>query len=244
MAKDCYRSQRWRRTATNAVRLLALCWFLLHFGLTAAYVLPPNPTSNGWQPLLEATIGTYYSQNWQLFAPDPLAQNYALYIRPLTDTQAADIVSHGLPKDGWFDMTNPSLVQFQQNRFAAYDRLARLQINAILNWLSGGSNLAAWQRSCAQGDSKACAVYQNQLKVVRVDEGKLLIRVASAFCKDAPQSCYGATQVALRAHEELGVPWSKRYTAARPEAHDMDLGVYPIDWRMANAHIYTNGRPE
>jgi len=40
------------------------------------------------------------------------------------------------------------------------------------------------------------------------------------------------------------VPWSKRYTAAKPETHDMDLGVYPIDNSVANANIYTPGRPE
>jgi len=173
MNNDCYRTQSLRQIAENALRLLSLIWLIFHFGLTVAYVLPPNPASTAWQRLLDATIGRYYSQNWQLFAPDPLAQNYALYVRPLTEAQAAGVSGQGLPHDGWFDITNPVLVHFQQNRFSAYDRLTRPQINAILNWLSGGDSLASWQQSCQLGDSKACAFYEGQLKLIRSDESRL-----------------------------------------------------------------------
>jgi hypothetical protein len=77
-----------------------------------------------------------------------------------------------------------------------------------------------------------------------LEEGKVLTKAASAFCKDVPQSCQGATQIALRAHEELGVPWSQRYTATKAVTHDIDLGVYAIDSTVANAHIYLKMRPE
>jgi hypothetical protein len=232
-----------QRTAENAVRLLAVVWLLFHFGLTAAYVMPPNPMSIALQPLLNATIGTYYSQNWQLFSPEPLTENYALYVRPLTDSQAAASSKDGLPLDGWFDITSPLLVRYQQNRFSAYDRLARPHINGILNWLSGGVSLAPWQQSCEMGDSKACTFYNNQLKLTRVEAGKILAKAASAFCKDMAQSCRGATHVALRAHEELPVPWSQRYTTSKPVSHDVDLGVYPIDSSVSSAGIYISRRP-
>jgi hypothetical protein len=71
-----------RRTAENAIRLLSILWLLLHFGLTAVYVMPTNPMNAAWRRLLDATVGTYYSQNWQLFSPEPLTENYALYILP------------------------------------------------------------------------------------------------------------------------------------------------------------------
>jgi hypothetical protein len=243
MTVDSHRWQPLRRTIEDAIRLLSLLWLFVHFALTVAYVMPPNPMNAAWQGFLDATVGTYYSQNWQLFSPEPLTENYALYVRPLTDAQAAGIARDGLPQYGWFDITSPLLARFQQNRFSAYDRLTRPQINAILKWLSGGANLASWQQSCQMGDSKACAFYSEQLKLIRSEEGKVMARAASAFCNDRARSCQGATQVALRAHEEMGVPWSQRYSSAKPVTHDMDLGVYPIDRSAASANIYKAGRP-
>lgn len=94
--------------------------------------------SIAWQPFLDATIAKYFSQDWQLFSPEPLTENYALYVRPLTDSQATGVSKDGLPLGGWFDITSPLLVRYQRNRFSAYDRLGRPHINGILNWLSGG----------------------------------------------------------------------------------------------------------
>jgi hypothetical protein len=157
----------------------------------------------------------------------------------LTDAQTADISKKGLPDVGWFDITSPLLLRYQHNRFSAYDRLARPHINGILNWLSGGVTLAPWQHACEIGDSRACVFYKDQLKLAREESAKVLAKAASAFCKDVMQSCAGATHVALRAHEELPVPWSQRYTTSKPVTHDMDLGVYPIDPKVATEGIYT-----
>lgn len=243
MIGDRYPSKALKRTAQNVGRLLSVLWLLFHFGLTAAYVMPPNPMSTAWHPFLDTIIGKYFSQNWQLFSPEPLTENYALYVRPLTDPQVAASSKNGLPRDGWFDITSPLLVRYQQNRLSAYDRLARPHINGILNWLSGGVSLAPWQQSCEMGDSKACTFYNNQLKLTRAEEGKVLARAASVFCKDMAQSCRGAAYIALRAHEELPVPWSQRYTTSKLVTHDVDLGVFPIDTSVSSAGIYASRRP-
>jgi hypothetical protein len=233
--------QALRQKGEEIVRLLTLLWLVVHFALTVVYVMPLNPMNAAVQPLLDATVGTYFSQNWKLFSPEPLAQNYALLIRPLSDEQAA-ASKNGLPSDGWFDVTTPFWVRFQHNRFSAYDRLTRPQVNALLNWLSGGSSLEPWQQSCQMGDTKACAYFEEQLRLVRAQEAEVLAKAASAFCKDVSEPCRGATHVALRAHEELGVAWSLRYNAAQSAAHDMELGVYPIDMNVASAGIYLTGK--
>ncbi len=232
-----------RQKGEQFVRLLTLFWLAAHFALTVVYVMPLNPMNAAMQPLLNATLGTYYSQNWRLFSPEPLARNYALLIRPLSAEQAI-ASKNDLPSDGWFDVTTPFWVRFQRNRFSAYDRLTRPQLNAILNWLTGGTGLEAWQQSCQMGDTKACAYFEEELRLVRVQEAQVLTRVASAFCKDVAEACRGATHVALRAREESGVAWSQRYSAARPAVHDMELGVYPIDADVAGAGIYLAGKSQ
>jgi len=235
-----HRGRAPRQKVELLVRWLTLFWLVVHFALTVVYVMPLNPMNAAMQPLLDATIGTYYSQNWRLFSPEPLARNYALLIRPLSGEQAA-AASKSLPSDGWFDVTTPFWVRFQRNRFSAYDRLTRPQVNALLNWLTGGSALETWQQSCHMGDTEACAFFEEQLRLVRMQEAGLLAKAASAFCKDVAELCRGATHVALRAHEEAGVVWSQRYSAATPVIHEMDLGVYPIDTNVASPGIYRAG---
>lgn len=56
----------------------------VHFGLTAAYNVPLNPLKIQLQQLLQATVGTFFPQNWNLFAPNPVDSDYALLARPLT----------------------------------------------------------------------------------------------------------------------------------------------------------------
>jgi hypothetical protein len=232
-----------KQATANILRCVSLLWLILHFALTALFVMPSNPMTSACQRLLDATIGTYFSQNWQLFSPEPLTQNYALYVHPLTEAKAAG-GNAGLPTEGWYDITSPLFARFQQNRFSAYDKLARPQINALLKWLSGGPALASWQHSCEAGDPKACTVYNEQLKVIRLEEGKVLARIASAFCNDLAQTCKGSTRIALRAHEELPIPWSQRYAGPKPTTHDVDIGVYPIDPAVASANIYQARRAE
>lgn len=226
------------KTGTNALRLLTLFWLVTHFALTVIYVMPLNPMNATMQPLLDATIGTYYSQNWRLFSPEPLARNYSLLIRPLSFEQVTAASKNGLPSDGWFNVTTPFWERFQRNRFSAYDRLTRPQVNAMINWLTGGSDLEEWQQSCQMGEKDACAYFEEQLRSVRVQEGAVLLKAASVFCKDVAEPCRGATHVALRAHEELGVAWSSRHSATRSVTHDVDLGVYAIDVNVASAGIY------
>src|SRR5207302_9022584 len=60
-----------RPSPSLLIRLAALLWLVVHFGLTVAYVTPLNPLTVLLQPLLNATIGTYFSQGWGFFAPNP-----------------------------------------------------------------------------------------------------------------------------------------------------------------------------
>jgi hypothetical protein len=77
-----------RRWLSNVVRVAALIWLVTHFALTVTYVMPVNPIKLGLQPFLNATIGTYFPQNWSLFAPDPLTSDYAFLALPLRDPRS------------------------------------------------------------------------------------------------------------------------------------------------------------
>ena len=229
---------RWWRTVRAGLafsaRLVALAWLVVHFILTLAYVMPVNPVKIVLQPFLYATIGTYFSQNWSLFAPNPVSSDLVFLARPLTDAEVAAIPTHGLPTTGWYDLSTPLWERFQKNRFTAYDRLARPQGSSVRRYLSGGSELAPWWEACRKGDADACDFFDTQLTFARAQAAKLFAKIASAFCNDVQS---GASFVAVRVREKLSVPWSVRYTA-QPQVREIDLGVYPVDKTVTGPRLY------
>lgn len=223
----------------HAVRVLTLVWLVVHFTLTALYVMPLNPVKMAIQPLLNATIGTYFAQDWSLFAPDPLSSTFTLLARPLTRAEAAASPATGLPTAGWQDLTMPCWDRFQQNRFSAYDRLTRPQINEILNLLNGNKAYRSWYDACRKGDKEACKVVDKASEPVRAQAQRRLGKIGSAYCNDIA-SPPEVTYVALRARERETVPWSKRHSA-KVTYKDIDLGIYPIDRKVASPGMYRAG---
>jgi uncharacterized protein DUF5819 len=219
------------------VRIAALAWFVVHFALTVLYVMPENPIRMGMAPVLNATIGTYFYQNWSFFAPNPISSDYALLARPLTEADENAQPAQGLPVDGWYDVSTPLWARFQQNRFSAYDRLTRPLSSAIRAYLTGGPELLPWLESCEKGDKASCVFYEDRLKKTRVEAGKTLSRIGSAVCNDLAHSGARITHVALRVRETLSVPWSERWTS-KPVVRDVELGVYAVDRTVAPPGLY------
>jgi hypothetical protein len=220
-----------------------LVWLVGHFALTAAYVAPLNPVTLALQPLLQATIGTYFEQNWGMFAPNPRSGEAVLLARPLRQDEVAALLERGLPSDGWYDLSTPLWDAFHQNPFTAYDRLTRPQSRAMLAYLNGGPELALWREACQRGDTAACGYYEQRLAQARGQAATLLEKVGAAFLRDIGPVGPAVTHIALRARELRAVPWSERYSAAR-ETQDIELGVYPVDPHVATARTFQRGQRE
>lgn len=226
-----------KRFFSNLIRITVLIWFVAHFSLTLLYVLPVNPIKLAMLPLLEAYIGTYFVQNWSLFAPNPLDSNHALLVRCIYPEDHETIRRQGLPSAGWHDLSTPFWHRFQHNRFSAYDRLIRPQSNAIRNYANGGVMLADWGESCRKGMKESCDFFDEKVKLVREDSGQMFTKVGSAFCADASAPGQRPTHVALRMRQTFAVPWSRRYQD-RPRVEDFELGVYPVDPNVARTGLY------
>jgi len=219
-----------------SVRGAALLWFVAHFTLTAVYVMPLTPAKMSLQPVLNATIGSFFSQNWSLFAPNPAADNDILLVRCLGAEEEAAIAARGLPSEGWDDISTPLWRRLQQNRFTAYDRMARPQAGLIRRYLQGPDDLEAWKVSCRNGSEEACKYVDERVKKLREEITKSLGKIGSAYCREAfPSQTFA--KVALRARVISAVPWSKRYTD-KPGISEVDLGVVPLDHEVALTGIY------
>ena len=192
----------------NILRIMTMLWLVAHFTLIITYVLPTNPAQDASEPFFNATIGKYFSQDWSLFAPDPVSADYALLVRPLSRNEFVVAQRQGLPNDRWYDLSSPLWTKFQSNRFSAYDRVFRPTADAILDYYSE----------------------QSQQSV------PLMVKTASAFCKDIGQR--NASYVALMIRERPSKLWSERGTSQQPVVRTTLVGIYPVDKSVENSHIY------
>ena len=197
------------RGLMNVLRVVTLLLIVVQLTLSLIEALPETPILNVLNPLLDVTIRRYFPQNWFFFAPNPTDTNYILLVRPLTDKEAEIDQTQTLPSDGWYDLSSPVWAKLQSNRFAAYVRFA----NAITNATTASDD--------KQPDKVAV---------------KLLIKFASAFCKDIGKS--NVTYVALMVREQHSIPWPDGGEADQPAIKTNFLGIYPIDRNVENIHLY------
>ena len=193
----------------NVIRVITALWLVAHFALTTLYVFPTNPVKVTLEPLLDAAIGTYFSQSWRLFAPKPISSDYILLVRPLSDNEFSVAQTKGLPSDGWYDLSSPLLAKHQSNRFSTYGRFARVALDAVQDYLDNPDD--------------------DQLV-------QPMVELASSFCKDIGQC--NTNYVALQIDKVRSKPWSERGTS-KPRAVESTLvGIFLIDPSVENAHLY------
>ena len=222
------------------VRGCILAGFVGYFVLTFFYCFPNNPVKLAFGSVLQRTIGTYFAQNWSLFAPNPIQANQTLLVRCMSDAEFdAAKPPGGPPKEGWSDITMPLFQRHQQNRFSVYDRLSRTHTNFIKAYMHGGGALQPLFDECRRGDRTACKVGNVRLADVRARAIVPLVKVASSYCRE-PGQPESVSHVALRVRESPVAAWSRR-DQGPPPGKDYELGVYPIDRDVATTGILTAG---
>src|SRR5574340_142606 len=94
-----------RDWTVNGLRVALLAALIAHFALTGVYVVYTNPLRRTLAPVLDSYTDKYFGQGWMLFAPNPLAENLSLMVRPLTAAEAAAAKRGSMPASGWYDLT-------------------------------------------------------------------------------------------------------------------------------------------
>lgn len=223
-----------------SVRILTLLGLGLHFALTLVYVFPLNPMKMELGLLATRTIGTYFPQNWSLFAPTPVQSTQALLVRCLGPEEVPK-PGAPLPTEGWEDVSSAHFHQAQRHRFSAYERLVRPLQNSLRAYLNGGPDLQPFEASCAKGDKAACDVTQKALAPRRAAAAGMFRRIGSAFCREAfPHRAIAG--VALRFRDRAALPWSER-NGGVPKVTDYALGVFPLDTTVALPGLYEAKSP-
>ncbi len=58
-----------------------VCMALIHIVMTVFYIIPLNPITAKYNPLIKAYMDPLFTQTWQLFAPSPISHNYTLLMK-------------------------------------------------------------------------------------------------------------------------------------------------------------------
>ncbi len=117
-----------RRIAVGGVAIALVCLGLVYLGNTFLYLTPPNPLTAGLLPRIMALQRPLFTQNWHLFAPNPVRHNFVLAVRCRTESAVTS----------WQDVTEPFLARHHRNRNTPMGRLLRVQENAM-RFLFGGT---------------------------------------------------------------------------------------------------------
>lgn len=216
------------------VKLSTLLILIVHFTLTFLYVMPTTPIKLEHHQFLNWAVGGLFPQNWNLFAPNPIARNDSLLAMCLPEnSQITDMQQ--LPEEGWEDLTRPLWHALQRNRFTAYGRIERTQGNAIRQYNGLQPGLEVWRESCRKGSEESCKYFQDKYEEVKKRAEPKLRKIASSFCSETNPGKIG--RVAIRIRYDSTLSWSKRYTDSRKNV-DSDVGIFPIENQVVLPGIY------
>ena len=211
------------------------------FALTVVFVSPANPIKMEYGSLAIATIGEFFPQNWNLFAPTPVNSTQLLLVRCLSDDEMHMGQEGKLPTDQWQDVSRAHFAQAQRHRISAYERLVRPIQNALRGYLyGGGPEMHDIFEACVRATRMRASCDEKAKPRREAALGKLR-RIGSAFCRERyPHR--GLAALAIRFRELAAVPWSERHSGtAKSTAYA--VGVFPIDNDVALPGLYDSESP-
>ncbi|SMO77153.1 DUF5819 family protein [Melghirimyces algeriensis] len=182
--------------------------FVFHFTWTALYNLPLNPVKLKYSSVISGYIEPLFTQNWRLFAPDPVTEKNRIYVRLKLKEESGKI-----RKTGWIDLTTFMIEKNQKNRFTPYNRLVRIQRGAVTAMTRKNDIVYELKDKVKEkklDEKKYKDIIQSDSDDLRVKLGKkMLNRYAQAYAKSLyPTATIEESQVLIK--RISSVPYSKR----------------------------------
>lgn len=177
----------------------------VHFALTLLYLMPANPVGLRVRPAVSAYMDPFFTQNWALFAPDPIVDTREL----LVSCRIRD--GHGGATDtAWANITSPLRDKRAEYRVGPANAIERAQMGPLHLVLAPGDPLIErLARDKGKEFAALIADYEQERKRTAERGHRLLRRVASAAC-DRLYGDGAATEVAMRMLVTESPPFSRR----------------------------------
>ena len=175
----------------------AVCTALLatYFISTFLYLTPPNPIKARHLAAILRIELPFFSQNWHLFAPNPVRTNQIL----------AGRCRAGAYVTPWKDLTTPLVAGHHRNRLSPMGKLVRPTQDAL--YLILGRSFDEWRPLVCKRFPTHETCRNNPGRQKAWDLGTYVVqRVVSASCTGVP----GVQRVQARILVHEPPPWSRR----------------------------------
>lgn len=100
-----------KKYSSSLLIILVMFIFIAHFTITLLYNFPVNPVSNQYNAWIQNYMNPFFTQNWKLFAPNPVSANNMFYIRGEYKNENGE-----LKQTDWIDATTPFNTVVHHNR--------------------------------------------------------------------------------------------------------------------------------
>jgi hypothetical protein len=218
------RTMNWKRRVVSAAPLVLGVLLAAHFGATLIHLMPMNPIKMRLQPAVDRYIEPYFSQRWELFAPDPVLDTREVLVAcRVKQPSGAD------QETAWSNVTTPLRQLKYHYRLTPADRLERVQSGALHVAFPPDDAVLAKirkQHDVNEEYRKTIATFDEAKKRDFELGSRLLGRVASAEC-DRTFGFGLTTAVRVRMLVLRSPPFSKR-TLPNDAG---DSFYFDFDWR-------------
>lgn len=102
------------------------CFMIIHFSIILLHVIPKNPINLETRHKIDSYVQPFFSQNWHLFAPDPLSRDNEVHIRVRHEKDGQIEVSD------WINATKPFIENNKKNIISPTNRMARITTGLIV----------------------------------------------------------------------------------------------------------------
>ncbi|TRY27830.1 DNA-directed RNA polymerase subunit beta [Brevibacillus sp. LEMMJ03] len=117
---------KWQKRLLACFPVLLVALMLWHFSMILLHVLPFNPLTNKWRDIVDGYTNPIFSQNWHLFAPNPVSHTNTIYIQAKVKDASGRLV-----ESDWVDITTPLITANWEHRFSPINRIMRFGVGAF-----------------------------------------------------------------------------------------------------------------
>ncbi|UKY47835.1 DUF5819 family protein [Streptomyces inhibens] len=190
----------------------------LHFVVAAFSQMPLTPVKLRYLSYVNAYLEPYQSQNWMLFAPDPLSDNRGILARGKC--------ANGKTTE-FYDVTAKYIKAAQESRFFP-SRMSRLVTGNVMQ-LNGGDPVLDKLREAERAKRKPLTPLTAFEKTNRKEAVKFLSRYSLT---QIPKLCNGKPdKVQIRSYVQELPAWSKRHD---PKA-ERKVEIQDMEWMKAGS---------
>lgn len=160
-----------------SVTLLSAYIFVMHFLITFLYLSPHNPIKAAMTPVINQYTRDLFSQNWSLFAPEPLHNNTALLVKCQNNNQE---------ESNWYNINSGLIKTLHSQPLGASARLSRIHLSAVRYYqgFADPTSELARQKVCENDpENSLCTRDDIDSQYFKEVGTEMLARVGSAACE-------------------------------------------------------------